>query len=75
VRCVRTQRYKLARYCDPSKKVPDEWEMYDLKTDAIEAVNLVESNANPPKALDPSMQGTVDDLAKLLQQLEARYLS
>jgi len=49
--------------------------MYDLKTDAIEAVNLVEVNANPPKALDTSMQGTVDDLAKLLQQLEVRYLS
>jgi len=75
VRCVRTQRYKLARYCDPSKKVPDEWEMYDLKTDAIEAVNLVEVNANPPKARDAAMQGTVDDLAKLLQQLEVRYLS
>jgi arylsulfatase A-like enzyme len=37
---IREQRYKLARYYDADGNVPDQWEMYDLKTDPIERVNL-----------------------------------
>ena len=37
---IREQRYKLARYYDANGKVPDQWEMYDLKTDPLERVNL-----------------------------------
>ena len=33
---IREQRYKLARYYDADGKVPDQWEMYDLKTDPLE---------------------------------------
>ena len=37
---IREQRYKLARYYDAEGKVPDQWEMYDLKTDPLERTNL-----------------------------------
>ena len=37
---IREQRYKLARYYDTEGKVPDQWEMYDLKTDPLERTNL-----------------------------------
>ncbi len=37
---IRERRYKLARYYDVDGKVPDQWEMYDLKTDPLERTNL-----------------------------------
>jgi choline-sulfatase len=37
---IREQRYKLARYYDAAGKVPDQWEMYDLKGDPLERTNL-----------------------------------
>jgi choline-sulfatase len=37
---IREQRYKLARYYDANGKVPDQWEMYDLKKDPLERTNL-----------------------------------
>ena len=37
---IREQRYKLARYYDVDGKVPDQWEMYDLKPDPLERMNL-----------------------------------
>jgi choline-sulfatase len=37
---IREQRYKLARYYDADGKVPDQWEMYDLKVDPLERINL-----------------------------------
>ena len=37
---IREQRYKLARYYDADGNVPDQWEMYDLKTDPLERINL-----------------------------------
>jgi arylsulfatase A-like enzyme len=37
---IREQRYKIARYYDAAGKVPDQWEMYDLKADPLERVNL-----------------------------------
>ena len=37
---IREQRYKLARYYDADGKVPDQWEMYDLKSDPLERTNL-----------------------------------
>ncbi len=39
---IREGRWKLARYYDAKKlsKVPDQWEMYDLKTDPREEKNL-----------------------------------
>ncbi len=37
---IRERRYKIARYYDANGKVPDQWEMYDLKHDPLERVNI-----------------------------------
>ncbi len=37
---IREPRYKLARYYDAEGKAPDQWEMYDLKTDPLKRTNL-----------------------------------
>jgi choline-sulfatase len=37
---IRETRYKIARYYDVNGKVPDQWEMYDLKVDPLERVNI-----------------------------------
>ena len=78
VRCVRTNDYKLARYFDPSGEKPDEWEMYDLKADAIEAVNLVEVLGSPPRARPgprhDEIQQVANRMAALLAHLEKRDL-
>ena len=37
---IREHRYKLARYYDADGNALDQWEMYDLKTDPLERVNL-----------------------------------
>ncbi|MCP3166233.1 sulfatase-like hydrolase/transferase [Myxococcus qinghaiensis] len=41
VRCVRTPRWKLARTWDPSGEYADQWELYDLRNDALELENLL----------------------------------
>jgi len=43
VRCVRTQRFKLVRYCDLTSEIPkpEQWEMYDLENDPNELFNLL----------------------------------
>lgn len=81
IRSVRTLDYKLSRYFDPSGQAAQEWEMYDLRNDAIEAVNLVQVNVTPPTlrtdipVQDPAgLQRTVDELAALLAALEKRDL-
>ena len=37
---IRERRYKIARYYDVNGKVPPQWEMYDLKHDPQERVNI-----------------------------------
>jgi choline-sulfatase len=37
---IREHRYKLALYYDADGKIPEQWEMYDLKTDPLERTNL-----------------------------------
>lgn len=75
VRCVRTMDYKLARYIDPSGKEAQEWEMYDLNNDPNETTSLVHVHGSPPKAKQETLQKTVNELAVLLAELEARFLS
>ncbi len=43
VRAVRQGEWKLVRYCDPwsARPVADQWELYNLEVDGIEAVNLL----------------------------------
>jgi arylsulfatase A-like enzyme len=79
VRAVRTRDWKLARYFDPSGETPQEWEMYDLRNDPNEAVNLVEVAASPPRARADlreraKVQACAEKLAALLARLEARDL-
>jgi arylsulfatase A-like enzyme len=79
VRCVRTMDYKLARYLDPRGKEADQWEMYDLKHDPNEAINLVDVKKSPPtvNAKLPNSGGLqleANKLAALLQELELKYL-
>lgn len=43
VRALCTGDWKIVRYVDPTKhKHPDEWELYCLKTDPAEQINLVD---------------------------------
>jgi choline-sulfatase len=37
---IREQDWKLARYYDADGREPDQWEMYDLRRDPLERVNL-----------------------------------
>lgn len=37
---IREERWKLAEYYDAAGQVPSQWEMYDLKHDPLEMVNL-----------------------------------
>lgn len=37
---IREERWKLAEYYDADGQVPSQWEMYDLKHDPLEMVNL-----------------------------------
>ena len=79
VRCVRTNEYKLARYFDPSGKAAQEWEMYDLRADPNEAVNLVEVQQSPPRAREhlpnrEDVQQVANRMAALLAHLERRDL-
>jgi arylsulfatase A-like enzyme len=82
VRSVRTARHKLNRYFDPSGQADQEWEMYDLRLDPNEAVNLVEVKRSPPTArpdlpspfVAAKVQAEADRLAVLLAELEARDL-
>ena len=40
INSIRETRYKLAKYYDVDGKLPDQWEMYDLKHDPLEVRNL-----------------------------------
>jgi hypothetical protein len=79
IRAVRTRDFKLARYFDPSGKAAQEWELYDLRDDPNEAVNLVELATTPPTARAglpkrEAVQKVADDLSGLLAELERRVL-
>ena len=83
VRCVRTAEWKLSRYWDPNRKAADEWELYNLTTDACEFTNLLVTNAPFPTPIDDlpapynkaSIIATAERLRTLLQKLEATHLS
>jgi arylsulfatase A-like enzyme len=89
VRAVRQGDWKLVRYCDPwsHQPVADQWELYNLKADGNEAVNLLVYNASQfptvisdadfPPGLDMTAAevGTVAEaLKEELTQLEAEHL-
>jgi hypothetical protein len=53
VRALRAGEWKLVRYCDPwsPAPVPDEWELYNLAHDPIEAKNLLVYNGEFPTVI------------------------
>jgi arylsulfatase A-like enzyme len=48
IRCVRDGRWKYAVYVDPRGRIGSEYELYDLETDPVEAVNLVDKSSGLP---------------------------
>jgi hypothetical protein len=72
VASIRERRYKLARYYDarPRPKVPDQFEMYDLKTDPYERRNL----AYPGTKRTPAQERAYRRLRVKLAQVERTRL-
>lgn len=89
VRCVRTERFKLVRYSDLTSEIPvdDQWEMYDLKSDPNERMNLLVYDKPFPTPIEPQPDSDVEviltpkeitieakKLHILLKELEAQML-
>ncbi|UXI68819.1 sulfatase-like hydrolase/transferase [Tahibacter amnicola] len=83
VRCVRTSRWKLARYWDPSNHAQDEWELYDLDRDGCEQTNLLLTRGAFPTPIpdlpagytNEQIRAVAGNLRALLQKYEAEMLS
>ena len=56
VRALRSGEWKLVRYCDPwsERPAPDQWELYNLDADPIEAINLLVYDGPFPTVIDPT---------------------
>ncbi|MFN8590379.1 MAG: sulfatase-like hydrolase/transferase [Thermomicrobiales bacterium] len=71
IRCIREGRYNLARYFDADKpNLPDQWEMYDLKEDPLEMVNI----AYRGYRRTPKQQAQLDRLRTKLAEVEQTRL-
>lgn len=71
LRALCTGDWKLVRYVDPKAVEPDEWELYCLKTDPVERVNLVDFRTGEVRD-GVSLPGfTKDELISKNRQLRA----
>ncbi|MBC3806993.1 sulfatase-like hydrolase/transferase [Undibacterium seohonense] len=54
VRALRSAEWKLVRYCDPwsERPVADQWELYNLRLDPVEAINLLVYDGVFPTPID-----------------------
>jgi arylsulfatase A-like enzyme len=54
VRALRSAEWKLVRYCDPWSEQPvaDQWELYNLRLDPVEAINLLVYDGVFPTPID-----------------------
>jgi hypothetical protein len=54
VRALRSAEWKLVRYCDPwsERPVADQWELYNLRFDPVEAINLLVYDGVFPTPID-----------------------
>ena len=85
VRALRSGEWKLVRYCDPwsERPVPDQWELYNLLVDPVEAVNLLVYDGAFPTVIASLPDGLVaervaevaNDLRAELAKQELRLLS
>ncbi len=64
---IREGRWKLAKYyaVEPKKPVPPQWEMYDLKTDPEETVNLAHKGYERTPVQEKQLQRLKRKLAKV----------
>jgi arylsulfatase A-like enzyme len=67
---LREQRWKLAKYYDVRGKVPNQWEMYDLKTDPLEISNLARRGFKRT----PAQQAQYERLKAKLARIEKTRL-
>lgn len=70
IRSIREARYKLARYFDAEGNEPEQWEMYDLKEDPLETVNI----ANPGYSRTAEQEQELQRLMARLAEVEATRL-
>lgn len=70
IQCMRTDRYKLARYYDGAGVQPEQWEMYDVHEDPGELINL----AHPAASLTPEQAATREALISQLGEVTATRL-
>ena len=70
VRALCTGDWKIVHYVDPNKVEPDEWELYYLTADPIEAINLVDFRTGEVRD-DVSVPGlTKNQLESITRQLK-----
>lgn len=77
VRALRSGEWKLVRYCDPwsERPVPDQWELYNLSVDPVEAVNLVVYDGAFPTPIDALPGGlTAADVVGAANRLHAELV-
>ena len=67
---IREPRWKIAEYWDATGDVPSQYEMYDLKTDPLESVNI----AHPTFKRTPSQQAQYVRLRKKLETVKSTRL-
>ncbi len=64
---IRERRYKIARYYDADHKVRSQWEMYDLKTDPRERINLAHHSHKRTPAHDRQYKRLRRKLARVVR--------
>jgi arylsulfatase A-like enzyme len=62
---IREERYKLARYYDLDGEEPEQWEMYDLKHDPLEARNIADPDFKRTKKQEQALRRLKARLAEV----------
>jgi choline-sulfatase len=67
---LRERRWKLAKYYDVHGRTREQWEMYDLKADPLQRVNLAHSGFRRT----PAQQAEYERLKRKLGKIEKTRL-